>query len=400
MKVLVADKFEQSGLDGLARLGVEVDYRPDLKGESLSAALRETQAEVLVVRSTQVTADMFDADGHLALVIRAGAGYNTIDVAAASEHGIYVANCPGKNSQAVAELAFGLMIAVDRHIADCVTDLKSGKWNKKKYSRSKGLFGRTLGLIGMGNIGQEMISRAKAFGMNVVAFSRWMTPETAAALGVGRAASLREVAAMSDFISVHVSLNPDTRGMLSSEFFAAMRPGTVFVNTSRAEVVDEAAMVKAIEEGGIGVGLDVFAGEPESAEGEVSCPLITLDNVVVTHHIGASTDQAQEAVAEETVRIVREFKATGDVPNVINVSRSEKGSHVLAVRHSDRGGVTGKILELLTLDGVALNEMERISLGSSKAVIVQMSLDREPSEPLLDRIRHIPGVFDASVFGA
>lgn len=396
----MADKFEQSGLDGLSALGVEVDYRPDLKAETLATALRETQAEVLVVRSTQVTSDMFDADGHLALVIRAGAGYNTIDVAAASEHGIYVANCPGKNSQAVAELAFGLMIAVDRHIADCVGDIKAGRWNKKKYSRSKGLFGRTLGLVGMGNIGQEMIVRAKAFGMNVVAFSRWMTPETAAALGVGRAASLREVAAMSDFISVHVSLTPETRGMLSQEFFSAMRQGAIFINTSRAEVVDEGAMAKAIAEKGIGVGLDVFAGEPDTAEGEVSCSLINLENVVVTHHIGASTDQAQEAVAEETVRIVREFKATGDVPNVINVTKGEKGSHVLAVRHAERVGVTGRVFELLTSSGVAISEMERISLGTSKAVIVQISIDKEPEESLLDSIRHIPGVFDASVFGA
>src|SRR5437660_2837860 len=183
MRVLIADKFEQSGIDGLKAAGCEVLYQPDLKDDGLTHAIRETNADVLVVRGTNVTAAMLEA-GSLALVVRAGAGYNTIDVVAASKRGIYVSNCPGKNSIAVAELAFALMLALDRRIADNVISLRKGEWNKKEFSKARGLYGRTLGLIGVGKIGQEMIPRARAFGMRVIAWSRSLTAERAAAFGI------------------------------------------------------------------------------------------------------------------------------------------------------------------------------------------------------------------------
>src|SRR5688572_22251204 len=159
MTVLVADKFEKSGLDGLAAAGCTVVYEPELKDAALTAAIASSGADVLVVRSTKVTAPMLDA-GRLALVVRAGAGYNTIDVAAASTRGIYVSNCPGKNAIAVAELTLGLILALDRRIPDNVADLRAGKWNKKEYSKAKGLHGKTLGVLGAGNIALEVIKRA------------------------------------------------------------------------------------------------------------------------------------------------------------------------------------------------------------------------------------------------
>src|SRR4051812_34830160 len=171
MRVLVADQFERSGLDGLAAAGCQIVYDAALQEDGLGKALRETKADVLVVRSTKVTAEMMDA-GRLALVVRAGAGYNTIDVAAASTRGIYVSNCPGKNAIAVAELAFGLILSLDRRIPDNVAELRAGTWNKKAFSKGSGLYGRTLALIGVGAIGQEMIRRAAGFGMNIVIWSR------------------------------------------------------------------------------------------------------------------------------------------------------------------------------------------------------------------------------------
>src|SRR6187549_709918 len=171
MKVLIADKFEQSGIDGLEAAGCEVISDPDLKDDALGAAIGKTKADVLVVRSTKVTAPMLDA-GRLSLIVRAGAGYNTIDVAGASKRGIYVSNCPGKNAIAVAELAFGLLLSLDRRIPDNVAELRAGSWNKKEYSKAQGLYGRTLVLLGVGNIGREMIRRAGGFGMNVVIWSR------------------------------------------------------------------------------------------------------------------------------------------------------------------------------------------------------------------------------------
>src|SRR5947199_6374649 len=171
MKVLVADKFEPSGIDGLKAAGCEVLYQPDLKDDALRTAIRDSGADVLVVRGTNVTGPMLEA-GSLSLVVRAGAGYNTIDVATASRRGIYVSNCPGKNAIAVAELACALMLALDRRIPDNVAELRAGTWNKKEYSKARGLFGRTLGLLGYGNIGQEMAKRAHAFGMPIVVWSR------------------------------------------------------------------------------------------------------------------------------------------------------------------------------------------------------------------------------------
>ncbi len=395
MIVLVADKFEKVGLDGLEKLG-EVVYEPDLKDEALGERIRSSKANVLVVRSTKVTEPMLK-ESSLALIVRAGAGVNTIDVGAASNLGIYVANCPGMNSQAVAELAFGLILAVDRHIPDNVIDLRAGKWNKKAYSKSKGLYGRTLGLVGMGKISQEMIPRAKAFGMQVAASSRWLTPEVAALLGIGRANDVEEIAQLSDIVSVHVALTPETRGMIGASFFGKMREGGIFINTSRAEVVDQAALEAVVRTGKIRAGLDVFEGEPSGGDGEYTGSLRDLPGVYGTHHIGASTDQAQDAVARETVRIVKEFKNTGIAPNVVNVQKAAEATHLLVVRHLDRVGVLAHVLAVMKDEGINVQEMENIVLGGAQAAIAQLAVNKEPSMNAIYKIKQNDNVFDASV---
>src|SRR5215813_12793193 len=320
MKILIADKFEQSGRDGLAALGCEVTFQPDLKDDTLVDAIATEKPDVLVVRGTKVTEPMLAA-GPIKLVVRAGAGYNTIDVAAASRRGIYVSNCPGKNSIAVAELAFALILALDRRIVDNVVTLRRGEWNKKEFSKARGLFGRTLGLIGVGKIGQEMISRAQAFGMPVIAWSRSLTPLRAAELGIEHKESPKAVAAEADVVSVHLALNNETRNLIDAEFFNAMREGAYFINTARGEVVDQQALVNAMRTRGIRAGLDVYAMEPTTASGEFQDEVAQEAGLYGTHHIGASTDQAQEAIAAETVRIVEEFKHTGKVPNVVNLAQ-------------------------------------------------------------------------------
>jgi D-3-phosphoglycerate dehydrogenase len=314
MKVLVADKFEQSGIDGLKAAGCDVLYQPDLKDEALVKALGETAADVLVVRSTAVTGPMLET-GSLSLVVRAGAGYNTIDVATASRRGIYVSNCPGKNAIAVAELAFALVLSLDRRVPDNVAELRAGSWNKKEYSKARGLHGRTIGLLGYGNIGQEVARRAHAFGMPVVVWSRRFATGrdqiTNEPIPMQLAASPAEVAARCDILSVHLALNAETRALVNASVLDALKPGSYFINTARAEVVDHAALEKAVRERGIRVGLDVFANEPSGASGAFSDPLVALPNVYGTHHIGASTDQAQEAIASETVRIIESYSTTG-----------------------------------------------------------------------------------------
>jgi len=385
MRVLIADKFEPSGRDGLQALGCEISYHPDAKDETLVDAIKQNAPDVLVVRGTKVTEPMLEA-GPVKLVVRAGAGYNTIDVAAASKRGIYVSNCPGKNSIAVAELAFALILALDRRIADNVVTLRRGEWNKKEFSKARGLFGRTLGLIGVGKIGQEMIPRARAFGMPVVAWSRSLTLERAAVLGVELKESPNAVAAAADVVSVHLALNPETRNLLGPDFFSAMRPGAYFINTARGEVVDQAALVAAMKNRGIRAGLDVYAAEPTSGTGEFQDPIVKEEGLYGTHHIGASTDQAQEAIAAETVRIVREFKETGKVPNVVNLARQTPATHRLVVRHLDRPGVLAGVLDAIKAEQINVQEMENIIFEGAAAAVARINLDNAPTKESLRRL--------------
>jgi D-3-phosphoglycerate dehydrogenase len=386
MRVLIADKFEQSGRDGLQAVGCDISFQADLKDEALVEAIAKEQPDVLIVRGTKVTEPMLAA-GPLKLIVRAGAGYNTIDVTAASRRGIYVSNCPGKNSIAVAELAFALILALDRRVADNVIALRAGQWNKKEFSKARGLFGRTLGLVGVGKIGQEMIPRARAFGMPVIAWSRSLTAEKAEELGAERMESPLEVARAADIISVHVALKPDTRTMIGPDFFKAMKDGAYFINTSRGEVVDQDALVEAIHAKGIRAGLDVFAAEPTSATAEFTDAIANEASVYGTHHIGASTDQAQEAIAAETVRIIKSFKETGQVPNVVNLAAQTPATHRLVVRHRDRPGVLAQVLDAIKAEQINVQEMENIVFEGAEAAVARINLDKAPSGRTLDRLR-------------
>lgn len=397
MKVLVADPFEPSGLEGLQAAGCEVVHDPALKDEALVAALGETQAEVLVVRSTKVTAEMLDA-GNLGLIVRAGAGYNTIEVSAASARGIYVSNCPGKNAIAVAELTFGLILALDRRIPDNVAELRAGRWNKKEFSKARGIYGSTLGLLGFGSIAQEVARRAQAFGLHVVIWSRRFAEQPDVDLAsyglestrdsrVTIASSPQTVAEQADILSVHLALGPDTRGLVNADVLGRLRPGAFFVNTARAELVDYGALVLAVRERGIHVGLDVYPDEPATATAEFSHPLLQEPGVYGTHHIGASTEQSQEAIAAETVRIVRSFMETGRVPNVVNLARRTPATHMLVVRHRNRPGVLAHVFEHLSGGGINVQETENIIFEDAEAAVARINLDGAPTQGQLATIQ-------------
>jgi D-3-phosphoglycerate dehydrogenase len=397
MKVLIADKFPEGGRAALERAGVEVVYDPELNDDALTAAIRSTGADILVVRGTKVPAATLAA-GRLSLVVRAGAGYDTIDVPAASARGIYVSNCPGKNSVAVAELTFALILALDRRIAANAADLKAGRWNKAEYSKARGLLGRTLGLVGLGRIGQEVLTRARAFGMPVAAWSPSLTAERAAALGVLAKASPADVAAACDVLSVHVALNSGTRNLIDRGVLGALRPGSYFINTARAEVVDQAALYEAVRDRGVRAGLDVFAGEPAGGTGAVADKIFELDGVIGTHHIGASTDQAQEAIADETVRIVREYVQTGRVPNVINLAKKSPATHLLVVHHYDRVGVLSAVFSQLKYAGINVQETENIVFEGAAAAVARIHLDAAPPPAALDAMRaESPDIIEMTV---
>jgi D-3-phosphoglycerate dehydrogenase len=385
MRILVADKFERSGLDGLAAIGCEVFSEPGLKDQALAERVAELKPDVLIVRSTKVGEPVLAA-GPLKLVVRAGAGYNTIDVAAASRHGIYVSNCPGKNSIAVAELAFALILALDRRVADNVVSLRAGEWNKAEFSKARGLFGRTLGLLGVGNIGRQMIPRAKAFGMPVMAWGRSLSAEKAGELGIERRESPQQVAAEADIVSVHLALALETRGLCDAGFFAAMKKGAYFINTARGELVDEEALKAAIRDKGIRAGLDVFAQEPSGGTGSFTGEVAQMPLVYGTHHIGASTEEAQEAIAAEAVRIVRMYRETGKAPNVVNLARKTPATCALVVRHLDRPGVLASVLDAIRAANINVQEMENVIFDGAEAAVARINLETLPSDKTLESI--------------
>ncbi|ABS27107.1 3-phosphoglycerate dehydrogenase family protein [Anaeromyxobacter sp. Fw109-5] len=385
MKILVADAFPTERLADFQALGLEVAHRPDVAVQELAAAARD--AAILVVRSKQVQADVFDAAPGLSLVVRAGAGVNTIDVAAASRRGVYVANCPGQNSIAVAELAIGLVVALDRRIPDNVALLRAGKWDKKTFSEAQGLYGRTLGVAGVGSIGREVARRAQALGMRVVAWSRSLDDRQAKLLGVERAPDLAALARESDFLSLHLALSKETRGIVSREVLEALRPGAALVNTARAEIVDQAALLELARAGRLRVGTDVFAGEPEKGKAEFDSELAKLPNVYGTHHIGASTAQAQDAIARETVRIVEAFVKSGEVPSCVNVARKTPARARLVVRHLDKVGVLANVLGAIREAGINVEGVENTIFEHHQAASCTIDLDERPPAPLLEHLR-------------
>jgi len=387
MKVLIADKFEKVGIDGLKDLGCTVVHEPDVKAEALPALLRQIDPHVLIVRGKKVNADTLRAGTALTLVIRAGAGIDSIDVEAASDLGVFVSNCPGKNSIAVAELVMGLLLACDRRIPDQVAELRHGKWNKAAYSKGRGLYGRTLGIVGLGQIGREVAVRAKAFGMRVVAWSRSFTHEEADRLGIAYAQTPLDVARDADAVTINVAANAETRHLVNKEFLGLMKPGAYLLNTSRGSVVDEAALLEAVRDRGIRAGLDVFQNEPAGGSGEFSSPVTQSPGVYGTHHVGASTDQAQVAIAHEVLRIVQSFQATGEVPNVVNRLAKSSATHVLTIRHRNRPGVLAHVFGVLAGASINVEEVENIIYHGAQATLARIHLDGQPEESALKRIR-------------
>jgi len=396
MRVLIADKLPDHARTRLAAAGFEVRAEPTLKGDALRDRLAEWPADALVVRSTQVTADHLAAAPRLALVVRGGAGVNTIDLDACSANGVFVANCPGKNAVAVAELTFGLLLAIDRHLVPGDRDLKAGRWNKKAYSQATGLAGRTIGLLGYGAIAQEVAVRARAFGMRVVAWSRSLTDERAAEAGIEARSHPEEVARDSDILSVHLALTPATRGLVGEAILMAMPHGGVFLNTSRADVVDAAALRRALDERDLVAGLDVFPAEPSSKEAAFASDLAAHPRVVGSHHIGASTAQAQTAVADEACRIIEAFRDEGRVYNCVNRTMHTAATHRVVVRHRDRVGVLASLLGALSTAGINVQEMENLIFPGG-AAIARIQVSDAPPADLGSRIAALDHVLHASI---
>lgn len=385
MNVFIADKLPEEAILDLKNIGCNVLFKPGLKSSDLDEGLGD--AQVLIVRSTVVNGLCIKNSPSLSLIIRAGAGVNNIDMDAASNFGIYVANCPGKNAIAVAELSMALILALDRYIGDNVADFRSGKWNKAGFSKADGIFGKTLGVIGTGEIGQEVIARARAFGMTVIAWSRSLTPEKAEALDVVYANNIEEVAGKCDVLSIHLALKPETRGVISREILAKLKDGAMLINTSRAEVVDEDALFDELRAGRLKAGLDVFSDEPEFKTGEFQSRFQELDNVYITHHIGASTAQAQMAVADDAVDIVKGYLQQGIVRNWLNRCEQTDAPWQLVVRHYDKPGVIANVMSELKEANINAQELTNVIFDGKITACCTIQLDMKPSDHILESIR-------------
>jgi len=395
MRLLIADKMDTDPLEELKVLGVQIHSRPELTKETLPGAL--DGVGILVVRSTEVTARAIEAGKHLNLIVRAGAGVNTIDVAAASARGIYVANCPGKNASAVAELTMGLVLALDRRIVDATVDLRGGLWDKARYASAPGLVGRRIGIAGLGSIGREVLARARAFGLEPHAWSRSLTAQRAAKLDVGHARSLVELASRSDVFTLHLPLTPQTRGAVGREVLEALPDEAIVINTARSELVDYAALEELVAKKGLRVGLDVFPAESGGGSVPFDAKILGAGLVYGTPHIGASTEQAQHAIAEETSRIIRSFLTEEDVPNVVNICATSPARFAVVLRMLDKVGVLANTLSVLKRHGINIEEISNTVFDGATATCTKLRVSGRPSEAALKEIAAFDEVLHVDV---
>jgi D-3-phosphoglycerate dehydrogenase len=396
MRVLLADAIDPTTVDELTGLGHECISEPTLSAGDLPGRVPGFQA--LVVRSTEVTAATIEAGDALELIVRAGAGTNTIDVEAASQVGIYVTNVPGRNAIAVAELTIGLLLAIDRRIADNVADLRAGSWNKADYSKADGLYGRTIGIVGLGDIGFAVAERAAAFGLRVVAVEKEREPEAEErlrSLGIELVPSLEELVATSDVVSIHVPATSETVSMFDAALLGRMKEGAILLNTSRGDVVDEAALLDALDSRGLRAGLDVYPDEPGSGTSEWSSKLAQHPNVVGTHHIGASTAQAQAAVAAGVVEVIEAF-VRGEILNCVNLAPTRLGTHTLHVRHLDRVGVLAGVFDILRKRELNVEQMENRIFQGRNAAVATIDVVGEVDEDLLAALGGLADVLHVS----
>lgn len=396
MKLLFADKFSDAGVAHLTELGHECRVRPELGSSDLPDAVGD--ADVLIVRSTKVQADTLAAGTGLGMVIRAGAGTNTIDKQAAADLGIYVCNVPGTNALAVAELTMGLILAIDRRIPDAVADLRQQKWDKTNYSKAEGLAGKRLGIIGLGSIGLAVAQRATAFGIEVVAEKKPRADtsvQSALAAGVSFV-DMDTLLATSDIVSCHVPLSDATRGLINAALLAKCKDDAWIINTSRGEVVDEVALISALNEGKMWAGVDVFENEPGSGQGTFTSALAQHPRVYGTHHIGASTNQAQQATADGVMDILRRY-THGEVINCVNLETQPLGSCALIVRHRDRVGVLSAVLAELKEAGVNVKQMENRIFQGSEAAVATIRVSDAVTPEAADRIRGLENVLNVMI---
>jgi len=400
MRLLIADKLHPRAIDELRALPLEVEYAPDTTSEQLEERLKGFG--ILVVRSTPVTSKAIEATRGLNLIVRAGAQVQTIDVRAASKRGVYVANCPGKNATAVAELVYGMMIALDRRIVDATTSLRDHKWQRAEYAKAEGIWGKTIGIAGFGAIGREVAMRARSFGLEPLAWGRALSSSRAKEAGATYVNSLDELASRSQILTLHLALNERTRGVVNERVLSKLPRHAMLINTARADLVDHAAMHRAVRERCLRVALDVHENEPRGgqsydAKGFDIPPSADGGFIYGTPHISASTDQAQLAIATETVRVIRSFLLEGNVPNVVNVVNASSARFLLVIRMMDKVGTFANVLNVIKRHGINIEEVANTVFDGGTASCAKLRVVSRPSEACLQEISAFEEVLHVDV---
>ena len=390
MRILVACELPPAALEQLKSLASVVTYRPDATTQSLRDIIEDVS--ILVVGGTRISPEVVVRAAALQMIVHAGPGPGDLAIEEASAQGIFITHCPDMHATAVAELTFGLILALDRQIVDIAAAMREGRWTRTEPAAARGLAGRTLGILGYGPVGERVAQRARAFDMRVVAWCPTLTPNTLRDTEIEFCNWPREVARMSDVVTVHETREDEQTTIVDAEFLESMPPGAALVHVGRSGAVDEAALVEAVEQRNLRVAIDVFGSEPTGDQVRFRSRLCELPGVVCTPHIGPLTEQAQGAVADEVVRIVRAFVVSGDVVNCLNLCDRSPATWQLVLRVRDQVGVMASILEAVRADGINAEEVSSRVFTGAKAAWCTIALDERPSTEALDAIRALPDV--------
>lgn len=390
MKILVACELPEFAIAELRTLTTEIVHRPDARPDELRELI--PGVGILVVDGRRVSPDTIQRGEALQMIVHAGPGPGDIAVADASAQGVFVTNCPDQHAVAVAELAFGLILALDRRIVDSTVALREGRWNRSEAKDARGLAGRTLGLLGAGPACREIAARAQAFGMPVIAWCPASNADDHAS-NIRLCTSARELARTSDIVVVTSLANgQEARLLADADFLENMKEGASFVHVGGPGAVDEAALAKIIPARKLRVAADVFSSEPSTDTGRFRSRLCELPGVIGTPHVAAVTEQAQNSTAAEVIQIIRSFLVSGEALHCLNLLEHSPATWQLMLRVRDAVGVMASILEAIRADGINAEEISSRVFVGARAAWCTIALDERPSTEALEAIRALHDV--------